>query len=305
MSNDDYLTRSREAGEYMQTFIRGRMGDFADVARGSSRHEGWLGKGVDEAHNAAMFLWHYTDEHFLNCRIPEDFGSPAALTAALRTLCEWLIHARDELRDIARLAGSDAATTVSMTLSHIEDTLFAAEETLRQLANATREATGQQQEVYATTVSPQPIEKVQEIANRFPAVVAQMKNRRKPRKPIIVEDEYDVQYLFQGLLAASFLDIRPEEPTPSVAGGSGRADTFLKPERIVVEYKCTRSGLGAKELRKQIADDFLLYGRQAECDRLFVFIYDAHHCISNPKGFEDDLTVTVDGLHEVRVVVRH
>lgn len=288
----------------MQTFIRERIQAFSEIARGSSRHEGWRGKGADEAHNAAMFLWHYTDEHFLNCRIPEDFGSPAAFTAALRTLCEWLVHARDELRDIAMQSGSDAADTVRMALSHIEDTLSAAEEALRQLSNAAGQLTGEQLAVY-TTVSPQPIEKVQEIANRFPNVIAQMKKRRKSREPITIKDEYDVQYLFQGLLAASFLDIRPEEPTPSVAGGTGRADTLLKPERIVVEYKCTRSGLGAKELRKQIADDFLLYGKQPECDVLFVFIYDAAQYISNPKGFEDDLTVTVEGLHEVRIAVRH
>lgn len=303
MSRFNYLARSRDAAEYMQRFIRERKDNFSEAAIESSRHKGWAGKGVDEAHNIAMFLWHYTDEHFLNCRIPEDYGSPAALASALRTLSEWLLHARDELNEFTKLPSDDVALTVPITLDHVRDTLFATEETLEQLAQASQELSSDNTTVFAA-VAPTSMERLQEIANRFPDVVARMKNRRKDRHPVAIADEYDVQYLFQGLLAVPFLDVRPEEPTPSVAGGSGRADTLLKPERIVVEYKCTRAGLGPKALRKQIADDFLLYGKNADCDRLFIFVYDVDQYITNPHGFEDDLTIAVDGLDEVRIAVR-
>lgn len=299
----NYLASSRAAGIYIQTFIRERQRDFSEAAIESSRHKGWHGVGVDETHDVATFLWHYTDEHFLNCRIPEDFGSPAALTSALQTLCGWLVHARDELQGIMDTAGNRIAETVPITFEHVKATLFAAEETLRQLAEAAKVLPDDGVTMF-TAATPSPIERVQQIANRFSEVVARMKKRRKGRPPVKIDDEYDVQYLFQALLGVPFLDVRPEEPTPSVAGGSGRADTLLKPERIVVEYKCTRPGLKIKELRKQIADDFLLYGEHAECDRLFVFVYDPSHQVENPKGFEDDLTRTVGGLDEVRIAVR-
>jgi len=304
MSRADYLARSREAGIYMQTFIRERKGDFSEAAIESSRQKGWSGEGVDETHNVAMFLWHYTDEHFLNCRIPEDYGSPAALASALQTLCDWLVHARNELKGIIEVASDRVAETVPLTLEQVEATLFAAQETLEQINEAAKDIPGSGVTLL-TAAMPSPMERVKEIANRFSAVVARTKTHRKGHTPIKINDEYDVQYLFQALLTVPFLDIRPEEPTPSVAGGSGRADTLLKPERIVVEYKCTRVNLGAKELRKQIADDFVLYGKHTGCDRLFVFVYDPEQRIQNPKGFEDDLTITVDGLEEVWIAVRH
>jgi hypothetical protein len=302
VSRADYLANSRAAGIYLQTFARERQQDFSEAARDSSHHKGWNGVGVDEAHDVAMTLWHYTDERFLNCRIPEDYGSPEALASALQSLRGWLILARDQLQEIMEQAADRIALTVPITFEHVEATLFATDETLRQLAEAGKELPGGGAALFAA--APTPMEKVQEIANRFPSVVARMKTRRSNRPPLEIADEYDVQYLFQALLGVPFLDVRPEEPTPSVAGGAGRADTLLKPERIVVEYKCTRPNLGAKELRKQIADDFLLYSAQAECNRLFVFIYDPGQHLENPEGFENDLTRTVHGLEEVRIAVR-
>ncbi|MBT9383490.1 hypothetical protein KM176_06440 [Pseudooceanicola sp. CBS1P-1] len=302
MSRDDYLANSRAAGIYMQTFTRERQGGFSETARESSPRKGWNGEGVDEAHDVAMSLWHYTDEHFLNCRIPEDYGSPEAFASALQSFRGWLIRVRDQLQEIMDQAGDRIALTVPITFNHVKDTLFATDETLQQLAEAGKELPGGVAAVFGA--APTPMEKVQEIANRFPSVVARMRTRRSTRPPLEIADEYDVQYLFQALLGVPFLDVRPEEPTPSVAGGAGRADTLLKPERIVVEYKCTRHNLEAKELRKQIADDFLLYGAQAECDRLFVFVYDPVQKLENPEGFEDDLTRTIDGLDEVRIAVR-
>jgi hypothetical protein len=49
------------------------------------------------------------------------------------------------------------------------------------------------------------------IANRFHAVVMQLRQRHDSRTTIDVNDEYDVQDLFHSLLALYFNDIRPEE----------------------------------------------------------------------------------------------
>ncbi|MBW3243352.1 hypothetical protein KUV57_11820 [Epibacterium sp. DP7N7-1] len=304
MSRAEYLAKSREASIYMQTFICAQQEDFSEAARESNPKKGWNGLGAEEAHDIAMSLWHITDGCFLNCRIPEDYGSPVAFASALQSLCDWLKHMRDRLQEIMDQATDriSISNTVPITLEHVTATLSATEETLMQLSEASRELPGGGAAVFAA--APTPMERVQEIANRFPSVVARMKKRRSTRQPLEITDEYDVQYLFQALLSVPFLDVRPEEPTPSVASGSGRADTLLKPERIVVEYKCTRHNLGAKELRQQIADDFLLYGAQAECDRLFVFVYDPGQKLENPEGFENDLMRSVDGLEEVRIAVR-
>ncbi len=159
---------------------------------------------------------------------------------------------RDRLQEIMDQA-TDRITisnTVPITLEHVTATLSAAEETLMQLSEASRELPGGGAAVFAA--APTPMERVQEIANRFPSVVARMKKRRSTRQPLEITDEYDVQYLFQALLGVPFLDVRPEEPTPSVASGSGRADTLLKPERIVVEYKCTRHNLGPRSCASRL-----------------------------------------------------
>jgi len=303
LSKNDYLAQSRAAGEYMQAFIRKRRQDFSEAAIRSSPKKGWCGAGVDEAHNAAMFLWKYTDEHFLNCRIPEDYGSPEALTSALDDFKQKMAHLKNQLEKIMNDAGEKAAPTVKCTYEYVKDTVFATDETLKQLAGAAGARPGNSAAIVAAA-TPSPMETVLEIANRFSEVVARMKERRKGRQPLKITDEHDVQYLFQGLLSVPFQDVRPEEPTPSVGGGSGRADTLLKAERIVVEYKCTRQGLGAKELRKQIADDFLLYGKHADCTGLFVFVYDPNQHVPNLNGFEADFPRTADGLDEIRIAIR-
>ncbi|WP_158021009.1 hypothetical protein [Methylorubrum populi] len=85
---------------------------------------------------------------------------------------------------------------------------------------------------------------------------------------------------------------------------SQRSATALKAENIVIEYKCARDGLGDKELRKQIADDFLLYGKHVDCKKLVVFVYDSNQHVPNPEGFENDLTVKVEGLDSVHIIIR-
>lgn len=78
------------------------------------------------------------------------------------------------------------------------------------------------------------IEKLERLSNRFHLVVDQLSVRHGGRESLRVNDEYDVQDLLHALLRLEFDDVRPEEHTPSYAGGSARMDFLLKNEQVVV-----------------------------------------------------------------------
>jgi len=303
LSRAQFLKDSQEAAFYFQQFIRAKSDDLRQAALGTNPNEGWgRSEEARNAHSISMTLFHFTDEHFKNCVFPTDYGSPQEFQNRVSDLVAMLERDKAQLEEALDRLGVDSPMTVGMVLDHVNSVLLAARETLLQLA-AAASATGQTLPDIILGSAPTPIDKVQEVANKFPDTVRVLSKRRAGRAPFTIEDEYDVQYLFEALLTVQFSDVRPEEPTGSVAGGSGRADTVLKQERIAIEYKCTRAGLGAKDLRKQIADDFLLFGDDPRFDRLFVFVYDRERSIINRDGFEKDLTREVQGLQEIRVVV--
>ena len=143
---------------------------------------------------------------------------------------------------------------------------------------------------------------VRRICNRFHAVASQLRERHDGRPTLDVADEYDVQDVLHALLRLFFEDIRPEEWTGSYAGKSSRMDFLLKAERVVVEAKKARPGLGAKELGSQLIDDIARYGTHPDCDVLVCFVYDPEGRVANPRGFERDLSRT-EGALKVEVIV--
>ena len=128
------------------------------------------------------------------------------------------------------------------------------------------------------------------MIDRFHTVVRQLRHRYANRPALDISDEYDVQDVFHALLRLFFDDIRPEEWTPSYAGGSSRMDFLLKSERAVVEVKKTRPGLGAKEIGEQLSVDIVKYRSHPDCDCLICFVYDPEERILNPRGLEQDLS---------------
>ena len=72
--------------------------------------------------------------------------------------------------------------------------------------------------------------------------------RQRDRHPIVMEDGDHVQDFLHGLLRVCLDDVRPEDFSPERAGARSRIDFVLKQERIVVEAKMTRAGLGAAEV---------------------------------------------------------
>ena len=145
-------------------------------------------------------------------------------------------------------------------------------------------------------------ELVEQICTRFHRVARQLKSRYENRPTLKVQDEYDVQDLLHAILRLYFDDIRAEEYTPSYAGKSSRMDFLLKREKIVIEAKMTRSGLGAKDISTQLIEDIERYKSHPNCRALFCFVYDPESLISNPRGVEDDLKR--DSPYPVRVLIR-
>ncbi len=150
--------------------------------------------------------------------------------------------------------------------------------------------------------APGPVEIIEFLVRRFHAFSQQLQSRHNRRQTLRIKDEYDVQDLFHAMLKLFFNDIRPEEATPSYAGGSSRMDFVLKAEQIVVELKMTRDGLDDKELGRQLKLDIADYRSHPDCKTLIVFVYDQKGFIHNPKGIENDLNRVIDNLL-VKVII--
>jgi hypothetical protein len=118
-------------------------------------------------------------------------------------------------------------------------------------------------------------------------MIKSLRNRNRDRPAFEINDEYDVQDLLYSLLFLYFEDIRREEWTPSYAGSSARMDVLLKKEKIVIECKKTRKGLGMTEIGDQLVIDMARYKNHADCKTLVCFIYDPDNIIPNPKGLQD------------------
>ncbi|WP_296228699.1 hypothetical protein [Ralstonia sp. UBA689] len=63
-----------------------------------------------------------------------------------------------------------------------------------------------------------------------------------------------------------FDDVRPEEWTPSYAGGASRVDFLLPEIEAVVEIKKMRSGLSARQLGEQLIVDIARYKKHPTCE---------------------------------------
>jgi hypothetical protein len=142
-----------------------------------------------------------------------------------------------------------------------------------------------------------------QLADSFHRVALRLRKRRTGREPVLINDEYDVQYVFGALLDTRFEDIRPEEWGPTYAGSSSRVDFLLKNESVLVEMKMTRSGLTDRKLGEELIVDIAHYKQRPDCKALVCFVYDPDHRLTNPHGIENDLSKTTDGL-SVRVIIR-
>lgn len=143
---------------------------------------------------------------------------------------------------------------------------------------------------------------LERLCSRFHLVAMQLRSRHSHRETFQVVDEYDVQDLLHALLTLEHDDVRPEEWTPSYAGGSSRMDFLLKLEQIVIAGKKSRSGLEARELEEQLIVDIQKYSLHPDCRTLVCFVYDPEGRIANPRSVESNLSGERDGI-TVRVII--
>jgi REase_DpnII-MboI len=150
-----------------------------------------------------------------------------------------------------------------------------------------------------TASSESALSRVERLFQRFHAVPVQIRSRHGRRRTLDVRDEYDVQDLLHALLLLDFDDVRPEEWTPSYAGGAARLDFLLKDHSIVIEVKKTRRGLTAKAIGDQLIIDIKRYQQHPDCRALVCFIYDPEGPLGNPVPLERDLTGTHDSIEVI------
>ncbi len=143
---------------------------------------------------------------------------------------------------------------------------------------------------------------VESTLHRFHLVVKEICERYDNRVPFLMNDEYDVQDLLEGLLRLNFDDVRREVATTEFAGSSTRIDFLLAQEQIGIEAKRTRKKLDAKELGKELINDIAHYKEHPNCKVLYFFVYDPEEHIANPRGIERDLSKRY-GIMEVNVLI--
>jgi hypothetical protein len=140
------------------------------------------------------------------------------------------------------------------------------------------------------------------LCRRFQLFVDRLQSRQRSRQSVAVEDEYDAQDLLHAILKLHFDDVRPEEWTPSYAGNASRIDFFLPRERLIIEAKMTRKGLGQKEVANELIIDVARYAKLTNVDNLVCLIYDPERRCTNPAALEGDLGNSEGRLRVVAVV---
>jgi DpnII restriction endonuclease len=147
----------------------------------------------------------------------------------------------------------------------------------------------------STVASADAVGLLRKIGNRFHAVARQLRLRHEGRPTLEVEDEFDAQDVVHALLCLEFDEIRRESWQPGYAGGASHTYFVAPRDRIVIEVKKTRQGLGAKEIAGQLDHDTLYYWTHPDCQTLFCFVYDPEARVGDPYGLEKTLTKQVDG----------
>jgi hypothetical protein len=162
-------------------------------------------------------------------------------------------------------------------------------------APTTRPSTPAAQPAIAAAAKADAVGLLRKIGNRFHAVARQLRLRHEGRPTLEVEDEYDAQDVVHALLCLEFDEIRRESWQPGYAGGSAHTYFVAPRDRIIIEVKKTRQGVGAKEIAGQMEHDALFYWTHPDCQTLFCFVYDPEARVGDPYGLEKTLTRKVDG----------
>jgi hypothetical protein len=146
------------------------------------------------------------------------------------------------------------------------------------------------------------VKQVQFICDRFHAFAASLRTRDRNREPLMVEDEYDVQYLMNALLNMHFGDVRPEDQNERRASSSSRSDFFINHKGIIIETKNVTNDLLDKRVNEQLVLAIDRYKAKKSATHVICFVYDPNHLLEQPASLRD-----LNGPHahlHVKVIVR-
>lgn len=245
----------------------------------------------NEVTQAIRNIVHNITDTFGEMRIPEKFSSPQHLLVTLSNFQRMLQNQNDLLLDVFKYyQGDNIIPTPALEISRVNNEVLDAVtfalsfDEAKQYLSASNAHSIDEQEA---------IDLVKKTLERFNLVARQLTRRRcnggVPRETLIISDEYDVQDLLHSLLRIFFDDIRPEEWTPSYAGGSSRIDFLIKRYGIIIEVKKTRESLLDKEVGEQLIIDIAKYRSHPDCKHLICFIFDPDRYLKNPVGIIEDL----------------
>lgn len=119
------------------------------------------------------------------------------------------------------------------------------------------------------------------LVRGLPRAMHPLTHRRKGATSLTFHSEHDIQDLLHSILRPWVADIRPEEFTPSYAGGSTRMDFLLPAHKLVLELKLIRDKVHGRKVGNELIIDIEHYRRHSESDTLWCVIYDPNHFIPN------------------------
>jgi len=142
------------------------------------------------------------------------------------------------------------------------------------------------------------------IFNKFHKIAKQLEETRRDHPPLIIRDEYDVQYLLHGLLLLEFDSVQQETYIPKFAGKNSQVDFFLRYENTAIEVKKIRGKNHIKKIREEIINDKEEYTKDQRISNLFFFIYDPDSLIIDRDDFIKDLTENKLTFNEIKIIIK-
>lgn len=144
-----------------------------------------------------------------------------------------------------------------------------------------------------------------EVASSLPVAARTLTSRGGRRASFPVADERDVQDLVFFVLRCLWSDARREEPTPSSAGSTKRADIAVPSQKTLVEIKYARDARHAKNIADELRIDIESYHTHPACRFLFCLVWDPQRHVGDPHQLERDLSAPRrNGSAAFEVVVR-
>ncbi|WP_208491905.1 hypothetical protein [Pseudomonas allokribbensis] len=144
-------------------------------------------------------------------------------------------------------------------------------------------------------------ERIELLLRKFHRFAKDLSVRQRNRPALLVEDEYDVQYLVFALLRMYFSNVKSEDVVPSVLGGGSRVDFLIPEEELVVEVKMARAGMSDRTLGDELIRDVARYHSHPACKTIVFFVYDPNGHIRNPTALKKEFRAASDKLKVIVV----